>query len=57
MTSCMGGWCNQRANCRRYVSLSIEEPVERWCEKGRDDPVPLRNGERQPDSRETEATK
>jgi dephospho-CoA kinase len=36
MTSCLGGWCTQRENCR-YFQNTTGIPIERLCEHGQTD--------------------
>jgi len=44
MVQCMGGFCKQRGNCRNYVAPPTAgvDPVERLCQKGQDEPEPIR---------------
>lgn len=46
MIACMGGWCRQRERCARYVSGASTHPVDRLCERGSEQPEPLRTGRR-----------
>jgi hypothetical protein len=39
----MGGWCRERDNCAHYHANGLpgRQPVERLCDKRRDQPEPV----------------
>jgi hypothetical protein len=40
---CLGGWCRARTGCAHHVAPSSrDEPAERLCPKGQDDPLPVK---------------
>jgi hypothetical protein len=40
---CMGGWCLMRGRCALYHARpNGQPPVERLCEKGKDQPEPVK---------------
>ena len=40
--ACMGGWCARRDGCARYWHQTTEErTVERFCDKAKDEPIPV----------------
>ena len=43
-TQCMGGFCGSRGDCRNFWAPKMAgvEPVERMCQKGREEPEPIR---------------
>lgn len=41
IVACMGGWCRQRERCAHHHSAS-RVISERLCERGFDDPEPMR---------------
>lgn len=45
LPACMGGWCNERMRCRRYLAPGDRQHVvERLCRRGQEMPEPVRVG-------------
>ena len=42
MIHCMGGWCQVRDKCAHHVEAPRTTVSERLCEKGNEQPEPLR---------------
>lgn len=42
LPACMGGWCTVRDRCAQHLTMSRRVVVERMCERGNEQPVPVR---------------
>lgn len=48
MIQCFGGWCRKREQCAHYWAPIGRAYSERLCDKGRDEPEPMREPARIP---------